>query len=63
MQDHQPNAVPNAVPVVTISDHRAVTTSKAVADYFGKQHRDVLRAIDALCANLPEKAMRNFAQG
>ena len=34
-------------PVVSIVNHRPVTTSKAIADYFHKQHKNVLQKIDA----------------
>ncbi|MBG6240451.1 MAG: hypothetical protein EKE12_01055 [Candidatus Symbiopectobacterium sp. Clec_Harlan] len=37
-----------AAPKVTIHNGKAVTTSKDVADYFGKRHDNVLRAIDSL---------------
>lgn len=40
-------------PVVSIVNHRPVTTSKAIADYFHKQHKNVLQKIDALAADLP----------
>ncbi|HGJ5892652.1 MAG TPA: Rha family transcriptional regulator [Arsenophonus apicola] len=35
-------------PKVTINNNKAVTTSKDVADYFGKRHDNVLRSIDNL---------------
>jgi len=35
-------------PVVTIVNNRPVTTSLAVAEYFGKEHKDILRAIREL---------------
>lgn len=40
-------------PVVSIVNHRPVTTSKAIADYFHKQHKNVLQKIDALATDLP----------
>ncbi len=57
MQDQSQNA-----PLVVISDHRAVTTSKAIADCFGKRHDDVLKAIRALIDDLPPEHARNFAE-
>jgi len=50
--------------IVTIQNDQLTTTSKNIADVFGKQHRDVLKAIDNLLPDLPaEWGMRNFAQG
>lgn len=47
-------------PVVTVSNNHLTTSSKNVADVFGKNHRDVLRAIDNL--ETPEEFnQRNFA--
>lgn len=43
--------------MVIMRDEQAVTTSLQVADNFEKNHRDVLRTIEAL-----EKDVRNFAQ-
>ncbi|WP_440864467.1 Rha family transcriptional regulator [Symbiopectobacterium purcellii] len=37
-----------AAPKVSVHNGKAVTTSKDVADYFGKRHDNVLRAIDSL---------------
>lgn len=34
--------------LVSVQDHRAVTTSLQVAEYFGKEHRNVLKAIREL---------------
>ncbi|MBD3877421.1 Rha family transcriptional regulator [Pseudomonas kunmingensis] len=46
---------------VTLEDGRPTTTSLIVAEVFGKNHRDVLRAIRGLdCSE--EFALRNFAQ-
>lgn len=45
-------------------DHgHPVTTSRAVAERFGKLHKDVLKAIDNLIANCPDPEFhrRNFA--
>lgn len=55
-------AIRTLAPVVTLSNNRVVTTSKDVADCFNKHHRDVLRAIENLLADLPEDHQRNFAQ-
>lgn len=40
-------------PVVSVSHGQATTTSKAVADYFHKQHKHVLDKIESLKAELP----------
>ena len=49
-------------PVVILHDGKAVTTSLEVAGYFGKLHKDVLKKIHALIAELPvEFHERNFA--
>lgn len=47
-------------PVVTIVNNQAVTTSLAVAKYFGKRHKDVLRAIQNLDISA-DWLGRNFA--
>lgn len=40
-----------------------VTSSRTVAEYFGKKHSDAVRAIDSIIAKKPELlASRNFAQ-
>lgn len=47
---------------VELKDGKAVTTSLKIAEVFGKQHKDVLRAIEKLeCPD--EFARRNFAPG
>lgn len=46
-------ALANTAPVVSIANHRPVTTSKAISDYFHKQHKNVLQKIDALATDLP----------
>ena len=46
-------------PKVTVHDGKAVTTSKDVADYFGKLHKDVLKKIDSLDCS-PAFASANF---
>jgi Rha family phage regulatory protein len=50
-------------PVVTIRDGEAFTNSRDVAAFFGKEHRDVLKAIDNLLSSEPDMALRDFAQG
>ncbi len=42
-----------SAPVVSISNGQTTTTSKAVADYFHKQHKHVLDKIESLKAELP----------
>ena len=54
------NIVQNAFRVV---EGRAVTSSFKVADYFGKKHSDVVRAVDDLIAKNQElQVLRNFAR-
>ena len=60
MQDHIFQS--STSPLVTISGHRAVTTSKAVADHFGKRHDHVLRDIKELIAELPVEHLPNFGE-
>jgi len=50
-------------PVLAVVNGVPTTTSTDVARYFGKQHQDVLRAIDNLRAQLPPEPLRNFAEG
>lgn len=46
----------------TVIEGRPVTSSRIVAEYFGKQHKDTLRAIRDLIADAPElERKRNFA--
>ena len=52
-----------STPTVYTRDGTAYASSRDVAAFFGKRHADVLRAIDNLIADLPEEAVRNFAQG
>ncbi|MCO5253614.1 MAG: Rha family transcriptional regulator [Bacteroidetes bacterium] len=48
--------------LVFIKEDKTYTSSRTVAEIFGKNHRDVLRAIDALKADLPKDLReRNFA--
>ena len=49
---------PSAFQVI---EGRPVTSSIKVAEYFGKNHRDVLRAIAQLCEKKGELRERNFA--
>lgn len=44
-----------SAPIVSVSHGQATTTSKAVADYFHKQHKNVLQKIDALLPDLPQE--------
>lgn len=49
-------------PSVTLHHGRPATTSLAIAEHFGKQHKDVLKSIRNLCAELPDEIRgRNFA--
>lgn len=52
-----------SAPIVAAVDGTPTTLSTDVARHFGKPHRDVLRAIETLVEQLPEEALRNFAQG
>lgn len=55
------------LPMITEHEGRPVTTSRIVAEQFGKQHKDVLRSIENLRAQLAETSdgaafnERNFA--
>ena len=49
-------------PVVILHDGKAVTTSQAVAEYFGKQHKNVLQSIENLLPQLPDEHKLNFQQ-
>ncbi|WP_291591603.1 Rha family transcriptional regulator [Comamonas sp. UBA7528] len=51
----------SARPELSIHDGAVTTTSLQVAQFFGKRHRDVMRAIKNLVAELPESDARNFA--
>lgn len=49
------------VPTVALIDNRPATTSLAIAEHFGKQHKNILRDIEALIAECPEDFARlNF---
>jgi Rha family phage regulatory protein len=55
------NSLTPSEPMLAIRNGHAVTTSRNVAESFGKHHRDVLRAIDfAECS--AEFRQRNFAR-
>ncbi|UCQ12839.1 Rha family transcriptional regulator [Edwardsiella tarda] len=47
-------------PKVSIHDGRAVTTSQAVAEFFGKQHKNVIQKIETLDCS-PEFASAEFS--
>lgn len=49
-------------PVVFTRDGEAFASSRDVAAYFGKEHRNVLQAIDNLMASEPDLRLRNFQQ-
>lgn len=55
------NAVQNT-PVVTVVDGNATTLSTDVADFFKKNHRDVIRSIEKVLETCPPSCVRNFAQ-
>lgn len=42
------------LPMITERDGIPVTTSRAVAEQFGKQHKNVIQAIEGLRATLDE---------
>ncbi len=46
---------------LSVIDGTPTTTSVEIARTFGKIHRDVVRAIENLMAQLPAEALRNFA--
>lgn len=55
-----------ANPIVIVQDGKVFATSRDVAAFFGKNHRDVLRAIDSLIEDEPalgegEGGLRSFA--
>lgn len=49
-------------PIVTVRMDRVVADSRDVADYFGKPHSNVLRAIDDIIEKTPEWGSNNFDQ-
>lgn len=50
-------------PVVFVREGETFANSRDVSAYFGKNHRDVMRAIDALIEQEQDLGVRNFAQG
>lgn len=60
---HLPNPLAAREVLFLSTDGQPFTTSRAVAERFGKNHRDVLRAIENLIANCPDPEFhrRNFA--
>lgn len=42
------------LPMITERDGKPVTTSRAVAEQFGKQHKNVIQAIEGLRTTLDE---------
>ena len=51
----------NAIQVIA-TNNQPTTTSRNIADVFGKRHDDVLRAIENLLPQLSENHKRNFAE-
>lgn len=49
------------VPVLKVVDGKPTTLSTQVAEYFGKQHKDILKAIRNILEYAPELNGRNFA--
>lgn len=49
--------------IVNVIDGEAMADSRDVAAYFERNHKDVLRTIDALLSQEPDLALRNFVQG
>nr|WP_054463058.1 Rha family transcriptional regulator [Edwardsiella ictaluri] len=47
-------------PSVIIRNHRPITTSTAVAEFFGKQHKNVIQKIETLDCS-PDFASANFS--
>lgn len=48
--------------LVTLHGGRPVTNTLVIADKFGKQHKDILKAVSAIMADCPEEfSQRNFA--
>lgn len=50
-------------PTLSVVDGKPTTTSTQIAQHFGKQHRNVLQAIDSLLPQLGEMGLLNFQQG
>lgn len=57
----QTTADPTAIPVVFVNAGRVFATSRDIAAFFGKGHKDVLRAIRSVISMRPELNRRNFA--
>ncbi|KAA5940505.1 Rha family transcriptional regulator [Pantoea sp. Bo_2] len=53
-------SISTKIPQISIREGHLVTTSLDVADFFNKQHKDILRKIDLLDSS-PEFNRRNFA--
>ena len=45
------------------ADNRALTNSLLVAEKFGKEHGDVLKAIDAVFTKVPENQCKGYFEG
>jgi anti-repressor protein len=45
-----------AIPTVEVIDGKPVTTSRQVAEFFGKEHKHVLRDIEQILAQVPENS-------
>lgn len=57
------NAVIAPVPTVSIVNNHAITTSKAIAEFFGKRHDNIIRSIDNLKVDLePSFYLLNFEE-
>ena len=54
----------SAGPIVSVKDGRAFANSRDVAEFFGKQHADVLRDIETIiCVSDPEEGSSpNFGE-
>lgn len=56
------NTVTTRKPRIVLTDGQVTTTSLAIAEHFGKNHKDVLRAIQNVIGDAPEEfTERNFA--
>lgn len=54
------NAIATSIPTVSIVNNQAKTSSKAVAEFFGKRHSHILEKIESLDCS-PEFASANFS--
>ncbi|APT60042.1 hypothetical protein RGI145_19395 [Roseomonas gilardii] len=61
--DEQPDTDAAMQPVVFVRNGEVRTSTRDIAAFFGKNHRDVMRAVDNLLKQEPSLAMRSFAQG